>query len=192
MGLLELKNSALPTVPWEEYTAGTELDDSVLWTIRSAVFQGNDFNLPRSVGKDAAESEQFAGSLSERLSGRGIVLYYPYFIAKKSGTLNVYNDRVIIEAVKDDLWNLVTYSKRDVTVIIGPKGTVYNGSRDFLTGSEISEIFSYVGEIRGMFRDDLTTGKSILLEWSYAYACNKNKEKTGRQYLVFYEARTVD
>nr|DAZ26061.1 MAG TPA: hypothetical protein [Caudoviricetes sp.] len=29
------------------------------------------------------------------------------------------------------------------------------------------------------------------MEWSYAYDCDKNKNKTGQKYLVFYEAGTV-
>lgn len=31
-----------------------------------------------------------------------MIIYYPYFIAEKSGTLNVFNNKVVIEAVKDE------------------------------------------------------------------------------------------
>lgn len=47
-----------------------------------------------------------------------MVVYYPYFVAQKSGTLNIHLDKIIIEAVKDDLWNLVTDQKLDVSLII--------------------------------------------------------------------------
>jgi len=30
-----------------------------------------------------------------------------------------------------------------------------------------------------------------LLEWSYAYKCDRQKNRMGDRYLVFYEARTV-
>lgn len=29
-----------------------------------------------------------------------MIIYYPYFIAEKSGTLNVFNNKVVIEAVR--------------------------------------------------------------------------------------------
>lgn len=38
---------------------------------------------------------------------------------------------------------------------------------------------------------DLLEGKSALLEWSFAQSCDFEKEPTGEEYLVFYEARTV-
>lgn len=62
-------------------------------------------------------SKKFADQLLKEMNNNGIVIYYPYFIANKSGTLEVRSDKVIIEAVKDDLWNLVTYSEREVTII---------------------------------------------------------------------------
>ena len=46
-------------------------------------------------------------------------------------------------------------------------------------------------EIRKIFRDELTEGKSILFEWSFARDCDLNKVPIGNEYLVFYEARTV-
>ena len=112
MGFLELKEMMLPSIPWKQYTGNEELSDDFLWTIRSAVYRGDDLNLPRSVGKDADESKKFADDLLRKINDNGMVIYYPYFVAKKSGTLEVRRDCVVIEAVKDDLWNLVTYSDR--------------------------------------------------------------------------------
>ena len=62
---------------------------------------------------------------------KGITIYYPYFIANKSGNLNVFSDKIVIEAVKDDLWNLVTYSDRDVTVIIESNDKRIIGNKNF-------------------------------------------------------------
>lgn len=192
MGFLELKEMRLPSVPWRQYTGNERFSDHFLWTVRSAVYRGDDLNLPRAVGKSAAEAKEFADKLLSRIRDTGIVVFYPYFIAKKSGTLEVRRNSVIIEAVKEDLWNLVTYSDREVTIIIPEDGErVYNGNKEFLNDRELNELLKYIPEIRKLFRDDLLEGKSALLEWSYAVACNEKKEPVNEKYLVFYEARTV-
>jgi hypothetical protein len=191
MGFFELRSSSLPVVPWEEYNKDSLLDDNLLWTIRTAVFHGDDLNLPRLVGCKSDEAKAFANKLLDNLDGNGIVVYYPFFIAEKSGTMNVFRDRVVIEAVKNDLWNLVTYSDRDVTVFISEQGIEYDGNKDFLSFNELNKLSAYVPKLRHMFRDYFLEGKSVLVEWSYAYSSDINKEKTGDEYLVFYEARTV-
>ena len=56
---------------------------------------------------------------------------------------------------------------------------------------ELGNLEKHVPEIRKLFRDDLLEGKSALLEWSFAQSCDSEKEPTGEEYLVFYEARTV-
>ena len=75
MGFYELKESSLPTIPWQLYTPSVQLDNTKLWTIRSAVNRGDDLNLPRLVGKNAVEAKQFADNLYEKLRDKGIVIY---------------------------------------------------------------------------------------------------------------------
>lgn len=192
MGFLELKNMRLPSIPWKQYTGNEKLSDNFLWTIRSAVYRGDDMNLPRSVGKNAEKSKEFADHLLRKINDNGMVIYYPYFIAKKSGTLEVRRNSVIIEAVSEDLWNLVTYSDREVTIIQKDDGTrTISGNNKFLTTEEQSQLYKHIPEIRKLFRDDLLQGYSALLEWSFAQSCDANKIPTGNEYLVFYEARTV-
>lgn len=192
MGFLELKEMRLPSIPWKQYTGQEEFSDNYLWTIRSAVYRGNDLNLPRSVGENAEKSKEFADCLLRKINDNGIVIYYPYFVARKSGTLEVRRDSIIIEAVKEDLWNLVTYSDREVTIIRKDDGIeTFSGNDKFLTAKELAQIYKYVPEIKKLFRDDLLQGHSALLEWSFAQSCNTEKIPTGDEYLVFYEARTV-
>ena len=192
MGFLELKEMNLPSIPWKQYTGNEKFSIDYLWTVRSAVYRGEDLNLPRLVGKESEESKQFADNLLKQMGEKGIVIYYPYFIAKKSGTLEVRNDSVIIEAVKDDLWNLVTYFDCEVTIIIDYNSKrIYKGNRDFMSDQEIQKILTYVPEIKKIFREDLLEGKSALLEWSYALSCGRDRQPISEEYLVFYEARTV-
>ncbi len=193
MGFYELKASSLPTIPWEIYTPDVKLDNAKLWTIRSAVNNGDDLNLPRLVGKSATEAKQFADELYKQMEGKGIVIYYPYFIAHKSGTLNVFQDKVIIEAVEKDLWNLVTYQNVDVSINFDSEMRISSifGNEKFLHDDEVNNLIMYVKKIKQMFRDDLLEGNSVLLEWSYASNYSINNDDVSGQYLVFYEARTV-
>ena len=192
MGFLELKEMKLPSVPWKQYTGEEKFEDRYLWTVRSAVYRGNDLNLPRSVGESSKISKKFADQLLKDINNNGIVIYYPYFIANKSGTLEVRSNKIIIDAVKKDLWNLVTYSDRDVTIIIDADDSKsIIGNESFMSNKELDSLSKHIPEIRKLFRNDLLQGKSALLEWSFAQSCDTNKEPLGEEYLVFYEARTV-
>lgn len=191
MGFLELKEMSIPSVPWRRYTGEEELSDNLLWTIRSAVYRGDDLNLPRLVGEDGKTAKEFANKLLSRLGDNGMVIFYPYFIAKKSGTLCVGHDKIIIEAVKEDLWNLVTYSDREVTLIITANNMEIIGDDNFLTEAELEELKKHVSEIKRVFRNDILEGRDILLEWSFACSCDKDKKMQNDEQLVFYEARTI-
>lgn len=193
MGFLELNDMSLPSIPWKQYTGVEQLREDLLWTIRSAVYRGDDLNLPRSIGKNANDSKKFADRLIADMKDKGMVIYYPYFIANKSGTFEVRNDSIVIEAVKKDLWNLVTYSDREVTIISDIYGysKKFVGNETFLNTYEQNELYKHAPEIRRLFRDELLQGKSILLEWSFAQSCDIDKNPIGDEYLVFYEARTV-
>jgi len=193
MGFYELRELSIPTIPWKEYQPGVKLSDEFLWTIRSAVNHGNDLNLPRLVGKTANEALKFADDLYNQIHQKGMVVYYPYFVAHKSGTLNVYYDKTIIEAVKDDLWNLVTDQKLDVSLTIAKDNDIVSsyGNQNFLSREEVEQLMLYSRKIFGIYRNEIIDGKTILLEWSFASSCNKNKQPVGEPYLVFYEVRTV-
>ncbi len=191
MGFLELKEMRLPSVPWKQYTGSEELNSNLLWTIRSAVYRGNDLNLPRLIGEDSVKAKNFADQLLTSIGDKGMVIFYPYFIASKSGTLCVGTEKVVIEAVKEDLWNLVTNSDRNVTLIITDSDIETVGETDFLSQNEILELQKHVPEIRKIFRGDLLEGKDVLLEWSFSLSSDKEKNPIGNEKLVFYEARTI-
>lgn len=191
MGFYELKESGLPAIRWKEFEKTTSLDKRNLWTIRSAVQRGSDINLPRLVGACAEEAEEFALELYEKIKNNGMVIYYPYFLAEKSGTVNVYKDKIVIEAVKEDLWNLVSYSDCEVTILIQGEQIDFCGNRYFINQNELMELLLYAKRIRGMFRQELVEGKSVLLEWSYAYDSDIEKKRIGKNYLIFYEIRTI-
>lgn len=190
-GFLALRESELPSVPWKEYTKDTVMEPDILWTVRSAVAKGEDLNLPRKVGVRAEEAKEFAENLLMSLKEDDLVLYYPYFIALKSGVIDISRNRVVVEAVKDDLWNLVTYNRKDVTIIFDDDNLEFIGNGDFLTQEELYSLIDHCIIIKNKFKELLDTGNSILLEWSFACKADIYKQKIGTPSLVFYEIRTI-
>ena len=190
-GFYALEKSNLPAVPWKKYKQGTKLDKALLWTIRSAVKEGDDLHLPRKIGVTAFEAEEFANELYSQLEAADMIIYYPYFIAVKSGVLDISSHRIAIEAVKDDLWNLVTYNKTDVTIIFEEDDLKMIGDDKFLTREELLELIDYCTIIKKLYSSDIADGKNVILEWSFAYESDINKKPLGEAKLVFYEIRTV-
>lgn len=181
----------IPTVNWREFNDSTVLSENILWTVRVAVIRGDDLNLPRAVGVSADNAINFANKVKSELRDNAIIIYYPYFIAEKSGTLQISSSGYIIEAVDKDLWNLVTNNNCDISYANEDGIIEIVGNKDFLVPRELEELSATEKRIRGKFRNFLLEGKTLLLEWSYAVDSDINKQKTGNPYLIFYECRTV-
>jgi hypothetical protein len=190
-GFYELKKLGIPTVNWKQYTNEVELDENRLWTVRVAVLKGKDLYLPRAVGVKVDEAVKFANDVYNKYRDNAMIIYYPYFNADKSGTLEVNINGYIIESVKKDLWNLVTYGKYDQLIIKNGDTIEIHGARDFLTDKEIDELLDKENIVRRRLGSFIREGKSILLEWSYAYDADINGNSIGDPYLVFYECRTL-
>lgn len=190
-GFFELQRSGLPTVPWQQFMADTELSGDILWTVRCAVTQGDDLNLPRRVGVQAAEAMAFARQVLQELGPQSLVIYYPYFVAEKSGVLEVTLQKTVIEAVRGDLWNLVSENKLDVSICIAEAVTV-TGDSPLLSAGEIDELVGYAQRVRTRYRDDLLSGKSLFLEWSHACQYDLQRQTSSGSELIFYELRSVD
>jgi hypothetical protein len=195
LGFYALKSINIPTVKWKKFTRDTILDDGLLWTVRVALYKGDDTGLPRAVGKSAEEAMQMGREYLKKFSQKGMVVYYPYFIAEKSGVMDISYKRIIIEAVNNDLWNLVTHGNKDISVIIEntPLGEELHvsGSHNFLSADEISELKKYALILKNTVRDEISQGRSLITEWSYAYDTDTSGKPIGKRYLVFYELRSV-
>lgn len=191
MGFYELKYLDIPTVPWQKFDPSVILDDKHLWTIRVAVESGNDFNLPRAVGVKPDQAYNKGLEYLRKYGDRGIVIYYPFFIADKSGVVDISQERTVIEGVNGDLWNLVSNGLKDETVVIRDGSFTFEGNEGFLTKQELDEILGHASALKRRYRDFISEGKSLLLEWSYAFNSDIDKNTIGQRYLVFYELRTV-
>lgn len=190
-GFYELQRLGIPTVPWKEFDDNTVLDKEILWTVRTAVLNGEDFNLPRAIGVSSEIAKQKYREFSNKLTSNDLIIYYPFFVAHLSGIIEIYKNKIIIEACKGDLWNLVTHGLRDATYFISKSQSSCDGNQDFLTSNQIDELIRYAPSIRVKYKDYLSEGKSIALEWSYASKSNLFKEPVGTRYLVFYELRLI-
>lgn len=191
MGFYELKDMNIPTVPWKKYSKDVVLDGSILWTIRIALKSGIDVHLPRAVGVTAIEAAEKAGAFLEKYEDTGMVIYYPYFIADKSGVIDIRSDRTVIEAVDKDLWNLVTHGRKNITIILEDNDTRYEGDSSFISKEELSLLQGSVNRIKSYYRGLLQEGKSVMTEWSFAYNTDISCKPSGEKYLVFYELRSI-
>ncbi len=192
MGFYELRSLEIPSVSWNEFTHDTQLDSRILWTIRVAVENSFDISLPRAVGVASDKASARGLELLEKYGQGGMVVYYPYFIAEKSGVLEVSQNRTVIEAVKGDLWNMATYGcRKDVTIICTDIGVEYSGNKSFLSDDSLNELTNCAARLKKHFRDELAEGLSILAEWSFAYNTDTTRKPIGDVYLVFYELRSV-
>ena len=154
MGFYELKALNIPSVQWKLFADDTVLDDRLLWTVRVATAAGDDMNLPRAVGVVSEEARMKGREFLLEYGKKGIVIYYPYFIAEKSGVLDINSRRLVIEAVDRDLWNLVTHGRKDVTIIVPADETgETDGGRGYGASDDASPGAS--------FRDVQVTGNRI-------------------------------
>lgn len=193
LGFYELKWLGIPSISWEIFSENTQLDNSLLWSVRVAVDHGDDINLPRAIGVSAEEAIKKGRQFLNFYKDSGMVIYYPYFIALKSGIVEIKEKSVIIEAVKDDLWNLTTKGIREITVIIDRKTQekLFNGNKHFLSKKEIWELFCKTSRIRIKYKDYIFDQSSVMVEWSYAVNTDINRKPIGDRYLVFYECRVI-
>lgn len=192
-GFYVLKSMKIPTIPWRPFTGQETLDVNLLWTIRVAVQTGNDYNLPRAVGITAEEAQLIGRRYLNMFSAEDLILYYPYFIAIKSGVIELQENQTIIEAVDKDLWNLTTLGRKDLTIIIDhlTNNISMYGDPSFLTDEQKTELRYYAQKIRTVNRDYIFAASSVIVEWSYAVNTNINKEIIGEEYLVFTECKAV-
>ena len=190
-GFYRLRQGGLPAVPWQTFSPDTRLEEGILWTVRSAVERGDDQNLPRLVGAPAAEAAAFALDLLRELGPGGLVVYYPYFVAEKSGVIELSPFRTVIEAVRGDLWTLATGGEHDETVVITDEDVEVMGDEGFLSPAELDELAGCALRARRRFRGELTQASALYLEWSYARKSDLQKRPVGPAQLVFYELRAV-
>lgn len=190
-GLYELQKLNIPCINWKVFTDSTKLDEQHLWTIRTAVYEGNDLDLPKLFGADAQTAETFARKINREIGNNGIVIYYPYLIARKSGNLQISDRSIIIEAIKGDLEPLLRGNSVDVTYIYSKTGRKIVGDESFLSKKEINSLLFYARYLMQLYRHVLAEASCLQLEFSFASECDLTQKAIGTPELIFFEIRTV-
>lgn len=202
-GFFALRDMGIPTVEWFEATPETDLDPSILWTVRTALLDQDedDMSLPRRIGVSSDVARAFIRSKWNRYGRNalgtklGMFVAYPYFHADCSGTLMIEGGEVTVEGCEGDLWNLVDDGKVDFRF-------------EFLGTDDVDEVFDIlctaihphaakdlvdsVPRIVSALREDVKLGHPILMEWSATRCVDREGNPMPEDpSLVFYEARVV-
>lgn len=209
-GLKALNKCRIPAIKWQEFTGVEQIgegdpDEEKLWTVRVALKKGADLDLPKAIGVTVSEAQVFAEKMIQKLaefsqkrglgdkaSASGMVVYYPHFVAKKSGILKITADRVEIVAVKDDLWNLKDESKIMARATFTDTHSEYSNKREFLEKGEISQLLRCAKQVRHEYKAELMEGTEIILEWSFIPVPDPDKKRRDDQKLLFHGMRTND
>lgn len=181
----------LPTIPWKEYYYSSRLNKDILWTIKSETRKDDKEELPRKIGVTAQEAKEFGGELYKDLKEGQMVFYYPCFFAIKSGIIDINYDRIAIEAVKDDISNLVKNNNVDVTMIFKEEDLEIHGDKDFLTQEEILQLIDCAVKIKNQCKTDIEFGKNFLFYWTYACCTDTKKQPVGKKNLMFFKMKVI-
>jgi len=171
-------------------TANTALSKGLLWTVRTAIEVGDDYNLPRAIGVTAEVAKQKYLEFSKQ----GFkVIYYPYFKAYTSGVIDISAERIVIEGVYGDLWKLVTEDRPDFRLICKDGQFIcwqvpYESVIRLLGYAKQVFAKQVFAKMKGFIEMD----KHIYLEWSFAQNVNSANIDIGKPYLVFYECRVIN
>lgn len=186
-GMYELKRSRLPAVDWNLFHEATVLSDSCFWTIRTAVFKGQDLHLLKLFGKKGREATAFGVKCLHKMKDKGIVFYYPYLTAEKSGVLQFDVNSIQLECVAGDLGRLLGGSSTDASYYWKGADLKEHGNK-ILSGKEKTELLEWVFYCRRRYRYIMALEEKMQLEFSYVR--DKDPEHQPSR-LVFSEMRTI-
>ncbi len=190
-GLYELQRLNIPSVEWNIFKENTKLDKTHLWTIRTAVYKGRDVNLPKLFGATAQVAQEYGQHMRNVVGDNGIVIYYPYLVAEKSGNLQIGMDSVILEVVNGDLEPLLQGEAIDTTYIFSAQEKKIIGNQWLLSEDEIAQILMHADYLKQTYRYLIDNKNSLQLEFSFASESDLCKRAIGNPRLIFFEIRTV-
>ncbi len=186
-----LDHLELPTIPWKQCQTTMLLDDSILWTVKNEPFYGENGYIYGKIGVTAREAMEYITTQYQSLPKRRMLLYYPYYTASKSGTIDMNYDRIAIEAVEGKIENLKKKNRVDETLLFQDEDLEIFGEEKFLTRQETLEIIDYGSMLKKKFAGDLEYGRNILFYWSYVEETLRNMIPKGNPSLVFHQIKVL-
>ena len=195
LGFYELQKTGLPVIKFKEIktindinTIQSSIPRAKLWTLRTAVYCGDDMWLPKAVGVTIEDAILFAKPLleDENIS----IVMYPYFWALSSGNLVITHDSILVEAISGDLWKMNSQNI-DYTFQyqISTETLTSGGLKEFLTKQQNRELLQFGKIIFSKYKNDILSSSGMQFEWSYASYVEP--EMTQEWNLIFYEMRTL-
>lgn len=189
-GLLELKSLPLPCVEWEEFKTDSHFNQDCLWAVRVANWKGVDISLPCRLGITSKEVIEYASELSLQYD---LVIVSEYFFSKISGVLLVNFDDFVIEWTYGDSHRLTRHGFVEETICLHFSNLTIGKSK--LDEAITKKLYQYAHTIRYLYRDDLLSSKSVVLEWSLTAPAEVKDFSRNYHYsadqLIFYDFRMV-
>lgn len=181
----------LPTIPWKPCQTTKMLDDSILWTVKNEPFYKEEGKICGCIGVTAKEAMNYILSEYKNIEKRRILIYYPYYTAVKSGTIDLSYDRLVIEAVEGKIENLKKKHRVDETMIFYDDDIEIFGEEHFLTNSETLSLIDYTKALRKRCSHEIEFGKNILFYWSIVQETRRNMIPKEEQTLLFHQIKVL-
>lgn len=181
----------LPTIPWAPCRTTEALDDTILWTVKNEPYSFNDGKIYGRIGVTSNEAMHYIKSQYQDLGNRRMLIYYPYFTAAKSGTIDLSYDRIVIEAVEGKIENLKKKHRVDETIIFREEEIEILGDEAFLTKEETLHLIDYAKQLRNRCQNDIAFGRNIIVYWSIVQETRKNMIPRDDQKLLFHQIKVL-
>ncbi|BBF45146.1 hypothetical protein lbkm_3905 [Lachnospiraceae bacterium KM106-2] len=186
-----LSHLDLPTIPWQQGFLSTEFDQHMLWTVKNEPVSAEIGLIEGKIGVTAKEAKEFVKHQYDNLGEKRVVLYYPYYTATKSGTIDLNQERSVIEAVEGKIENLSKKHRVDVTMIFRDNDLEIVGNDKFLSEDETLTLIDYCRELKSRCAADLDYGKNIILYWSIVSETKVNMIPKDKTNLIFTKLKII-
>lgn len=181
----------LPTIPWEICSTNTTLDHHILWTVKNEPFRPESGKIFGKIGVTSEEVKEYVEDAYEQLEKQRVLIYYPYYTAYKSGTLDLTYDRIVIEAVEGKIENLKKKHRVNETILFTEEDITIYGDDKFLTKEETLGLIDYCKSIKHRCMGELEYGKNILLYWSIVQETKINMIPKEEKNLFFTQLKVI-
>ncbi|MDO5520019.1 MAG: hypothetical protein Q4G58_05965 [bacterium] len=181
----------LPTIPWEQCYTTSTLDDSILWTVKNEPYGEKQGKIYGRIGITSNEAKAYISSEYKNLEHKRMLIYYPYYTATKSGTIDLSYDRIVIEAVEGKIENLKKKHRVNETIIFRDESIEIFGDEDYMTKEETLTLIDYAKQLKKRASTELEFGKNLIFYWSFVQETKRNMIPRDETRLLFHQIKVL-
>ncbi len=181
----------LPTIPWEQCRTTSTLDDSILWTVKNEPYTADQGKIYGRIGITSSEAKAYISSQYENLERKRMLIYYPYYTAVKSGTIDLSYDRIVLEAVEGKIENLKKNHRVNETIIFREESIEIFGDENFMTREETLSLIDYAKQLKTRTGKELEFGKNLIVYWSIVQETKRNMIPRDKSQLLFHQIKVL-